>query len=193
VGGWVDPSYPRAIFAYAWQSWELQVDATETKSRDDRPVLPPASLVYPNSITAADAQSEDAADAKPEADTSGLPRVHGLLRSFAFAFAGLAFHFRSQRNARIELAVGILACILGLWLGISSTQWAVIVLTIALVLILEGLNTSIEAAIDLFSPRLHPLAKSAKDLAAGMVLIASLAAVVVGILILGPPLWHRLP
>lgn len=98
---------------------------------------------------------------------------------------------RTQRNARIEVCIGIFACLLGLWLRITAAQWAIIVLTIALVLILEGLNTAIEAAIDLASPQIHPLAKAAKDLAAGMVLIASLAAVVIGLLVLGPPLWHK--
>ena len=71
-------------------------------------------------------------------------------------------------------------------------EWALLVFTIALVLILEGLNTSIELAIDLASPRIHPFAKAAKDLAAGMVLIAAIAAVAVGGIILGPPLWRRL-
>ena len=114
-----------------------------------------------------------------------------IVRSFRFAFAGLWYLFRTQRNARIELAIGTLACALGAWLGISRVEWAVIVFTIALVLILEGLNTAVEAAIDLASPKIHPLARVAKDLAAGMVLIAAIASVAVGLLILGPPLWHR--
>ena len=59
-------------------------------------------------------------------------------------------------------------------------------------LILEGLNTAIEAAVDLASPNLHPLAKTAKDVAAAMVLIAAIASVGVGLLILGPPLWRKL-
>jgi diacylglycerol kinase len=80
---------------------------------------------------------------------------------------------------------------LGAWLRISRVEWAVIVFTIALVLILEGLNTAVEAAIDLASPDIHPLAKAGKDLAAGMVLIASIASVAVGLLILGPPLWAK--
>lgn len=115
-----------------------------------------------------------------------------ILRSFYFAFAGLFFLFRTQRNARIELGIGLAACGLGAWVGISRVEWAVIVFTIALVLILEGLNTAVEAAIDLASPKYHALAKAAKDLAAGMVLIASIASVAVGGLILGPPLWAKL-
>jgi diacylglycerol kinase len=118
--------------------------------------------------------------------------VWPLLRSFRFAFAGLGFLLRTQRNARIHVAVGAIACALAAWLRVSRVEWAVLVFTIALVLILEGLNTAVEAAIDLASPEIHPLAKAAKDLAAGMVLIAAIASVAVGLLILGPPLWARL-
>ena len=129
------------------------------------------------------------------APSSLTPRPSPLgafVRSFHYAFAGLAYLFRTQRNARVHLAAGAAACGLALWLGISRTEWALLVFTIALVLILEGLNTSIELAIDLASPKIHPYAKAAKDLAAGMVLIAAIAAVAVGGLILGPPLWRRI-
>ena len=115
-----------------------------------------------------------------------------IARSFRFAFAGLWFLLRTQRNARIHVLLGTLACVLGAWLRISRVEWAVIVFTIALVIILEGLNTAVEAAIDLASPQVHPLAKAAKDLAAGMVLVAAIASVAVGLLILGPPLWAKL-
>jgi diacylglycerol kinase len=115
-----------------------------------------------------------------------------IVRSFYFAFAGLGYLFRTQRNARIHALLGIAACGLAAWLRISRVEWAVLVFTIALVLILEGINTAVEAAIDLASPKIHPLAKAAKDLAAGMVLIGAMASVAVGLLILGPPLWRRL-
>ena len=122
------------------------------------------------------------------------PRWNGspLVRSFGFAFAGLGFLLRTQRNARIHLVVGAIACALAAWLRVSRVEWAVLVFTIALVVILEGLNTAVEAAIDLASPEIHPLAKAAKDLAAGMVLVAAIASVAVGLLILGPPLWARI-
>jgi diacylglycerol kinase len=113
-------------------------------------------------------------------------------RSFYYAFAGLAYLFRTQRNARIETLIAIVACGLAAWLRIGAVQWAILIFTIALVLILEGLNTSIEMAIDLACPERHPLAKASKDLAAGMVLIAAAASVGVGLLILGPPLWRKL-
>ena len=132
----------------------------------------------------------DEADISPRPRVSASPRP--LFRPFYFAFAGLFYLFRTQRNARIELGIGIAACGVGAWVGISRVEWAVIVFTIALVLILEGLNAAVEAAIDLASPKYHALAKAAKDLAAGMVLIAAIASVAVGGLILGPPLWEKL-
>jgi undecaprenol kinase len=115
-----------------------------------------------------------------------------IIRSFYFACVGISYLLRTQRNARIEVVLGSFACGIGAWVHIDRVQWAIIAFTIALVLILEGLNTAIEMAIDLASPDIHPLAKHAKDLAAGMVLIASIASVAVGLLILGPPLWHQI-
>lgn len=112
--------------------------------------------------------------------------------SFRFAGAGLLYLMRTQRSARIELAIAAAVLVLAWWLGLSNLEWAILVLTIALVLILEGLNTALEFAVDLSSPQRHPHAKAAKDLAAGMVLVAALASVAVGLALLGPPLAGRL-
>ena len=117
--------------------------------------------------------------------------VSKVIRSFGYAFAGLNHLFRTQRNARIHALIAAIACAAAWWVGVSRSEWAVLVLTIALVLILEGANTAIEAAVDLASPNVHPLAKVAKDVAAGTVLIAAIAAVAVGLLILGPGLWEK--
>ena len=153
-------------------------------------------------MTPTEVQSELSSSSRPPVSASPRPAPSlpasprrdrtRIVRSFYFAFAGLWHLFRTQRNARIEGAVGAAACGVAAWVGVSRAEWAVLVFTIALVLILEGLNTAVEAAIDLASPQYHPLAKAAKDLAAGMVLIASIASVAVGLLILGPPLWIKL-
>jgi diacylglycerol kinase len=116
----------------------------------------------------------------------------GIFRAFGFAFAGLGYFLRTPRNARVELVIGAGACGVGWWVGIGRVEWAILAITIAIVLIVEGLNTAIEAAIDLAMPEVHPLAKTAKDVAAGMVLVASIMAIVVGLLILGPGVWNRL-
>lgn len=115
-----------------------------------------------------------------------------LLRSFAYAFAGVAYIVRTQRNARIELAIGVGAVALALWLGLTPLEWAVLAITIALVLALEWINTALELAVSLASPERHPSAKAAKDVAAACVLLGAATAVTVGLLLFAPPLVSRL-
>src|SRR5437867_9639490 len=123
-----------------------------------------------------------------------LPRpqtTRMLLRSFGYAFEGVAYILRTQRNARIEIAIAIAAVLVALWLGITSVEWAVLVLTIALVMTLEWVNTSLELAVSLASPERHPAAKAAKDVAAACVLLSALASIAVGVLLFGPRLVAR--
>ena len=114
------------------------------------------------------------------------------LASFRFAFSGWWYMLRTQRNAWIHAVLSTGVFVLGLWLGLSRTEWAIIVLVIGLVWMAEFVNTALEAVVDLASPDLHPLAKVGKDVAAAAVLVAAGAAVLVGLLILGPPLAARL-
>ncbi len=115
-----------------------------------------------------------------------------LIDSFRYAFAGLSYALRTQRNTRIHLAIAVLVVAMGLWLQIPLTQWSVLALTIGVVLVGEMLNTVAETLVDLISPGYHPLAKVVKDVTAGAVLLTAIISVVVGLLILGPPLWTRL-
>ena len=114
-----------------------------------------------------------------------------LLRSFGYAFAGVAYILRTQRNARIELGIGLAAVLLASWLGISSVEWAVLMVTIAFVVGLEWINTSLELAVSLASPERHPSAKAAKDVAAACVLLGAVASVLVGLLLFAPRLLAR--
>ena len=114
------------------------------------------------------------------------------LRSFRHAFGGLSHALRTQRNAWVHTAVACAVLVVGLWVGLPPRDWAVIVLTVALVFTAEFINTSIEAIVDLASPDNHPLAKIGKDVGAAAVLVSALAAVLVGLLLLGPPLWEKL-
>jgi diacylglycerol kinase len=109
-----------------------------------------------------------------------------LLRSFGYAFAGVAYILRTQRNARIEITVAIAAVLLAAWLGVTAVEWAVLVLTIAIVLALEWINTALELAVSLASPDRHPSAKAAKDVAAASVLLGAVVSVVVGLLLFVP-------
>jgi diacylglycerol kinase len=115
-----------------------------------------------------------------------------LLRSFGFALEGVSYLIRTQRNIRIELAIGAAVVALATWLGISALEWAVVVLAMVLVLGTEALNTAMELAVSLASPERHPLAKAAKDVSAAMVLIAATGSLVVGLATLGPPLLARI-
>ena len=117
---------------------------------------------------------------------------HTLLSSFRHAFAGMWYVVRSQRNARVHLALTAVVLGLGAWIGLSRTEWAILVLVIGMVLATEWFNTAAEATVDLVTAQYHPLAKVAKDVAAAGVLLTALVAVVVGALILGVPLWQRL-
>ena len=114
------------------------------------------------------------------------------LRSFRHAFRGWWYVLRTQRNAWIHGLVATAVFIVGLWLGLPPRDWAVLILTIAMVFAAEFINTSIEAVVDLATQEKHPLAKVGKDVGAAAVLIAALAAVLVGLLILGPPLLEKL-
>jgi diacylglycerol kinase len=119
-------------------------------------------------------------------------RSRNLADSFRHAFAGLWYTLRTQRNARIHLAIAAGVVALALWLGLSYTQWAVLALTIGFVLVSELLNTVAETLVDLVCPEYHPQAKIVKDVTAGAVLLGAILAVVVGLLVLGPPLWARI-
>jgi diacylglycerol kinase (ATP) len=114
------------------------------------------------------------------------------LQSFRHAFRGFWYVVRTQRNAWIHVVIATIVCILSFWLRLNTHDWALIILATAMVFTAEFLNTAIEAVVDLASPQKHPLAKVGKDVGAGAVLIAAIAAVLIGALVLGPPLWIRL-
>jgi diacylglycerol kinase (ATP) len=117
-----------------------------------------------------------------------VSRVH----SFGHAFHGWWYVIRTQKNAWIHAVISTLVVLVAFWLRLSLRDWAVLVLTITIVWTAEFINTALEAVVNLASPEQHPLAKMGKDVGAAAVLIAALAAILVGLLILGPPLWTRL-
>jgi diacylglycerol kinase len=112
--------------------------------------------------------------------------------SFRHAFRGWHYVIRTQKNAWIHSAIATVVFFLGAWLQLPAHDWAVIVLTTAVVFAAEFMNTAIEAVVDLASPGIHPLAKIGKDVGAAAVLVAAFAAILVGLLILGPPLWAKI-
>ncbi len=111
---------------------------------------------------------------------------------FKHAGEGVLYAIRTQRNFRIHLVATVLVVSMGMWLRLPGTSWAILALMIGLVLVTEMINTAAEALVDLASPDYHPLAKLVKDVAAGAVLVIAITAVVVGLIVLGPPLLARL-
>ena len=149
----------------------------------------------PPMITYRKTQAAAIAMAGTASDTTFLlpPQTTRMLfRSFGYAFEGVAYILRTQRNARIELVVGLAAVLLAAWLGMSAVEWAVLVLTIAFVVGLEWVNTSLELAVSLVSPERHPSAKAAKDVAAACVLLGAGVSVIVGLLLFAPRLLAKL-
>jgi diacylglycerol kinase (ATP) len=113
-------------------------------------------------------------------------RSPNRLAAFANALRGTRVFFAGQASARIHLVASVVVVALGLGLHVSTGEWLALVLAMALVLTAEALNTALELAVDLASPDWHALARDAKDVAAAAVLLASLGALVVGLLVFVP-------
>ena len=120
------------------------------------------------------------------------PFIRSRIASFGYAFRGLWYVLRTQRNAWIHAVATAMVIIFGVWLALPARDWAVLAVTMSTVWMAEVLNTAIEAVVDLASPSHHPLAKVGKDVGAAAVLVAAIVAVLVGLLILGPPLWAKI-
>lgn len=114
------------------------------------------------------------------------------LKSLRYALAGWLYMLRYQKNTRIQAFASILVFLVGLWLGIAPHDWAILVVIITMNWMAEFINAALEAAVNLASPNLHPMARVGKDVGAAAVLLTSVAAIVVGALIIGPPLLVRI-
>ncbi|TND08518.1 MAG: diacylglycerol kinase [Bacteroidetes bacterium] len=118
--------------------------------------------------------------------------LRARLRSFGYAFKGIAVFMKTQHNAWIHLLAACAAVFLGFWLQISTVEWCVVILCIGLVFAAEAFNTAIEWLTDLVSPGKNEKAGKVKDLAAGAVLLISLASAACGIIIFLPKLIDKL-
>ena len=111
--------------------------------------------------------------------------VRKFFRSFRYAMEGILTAVNEQ-NFRFHLVSAIIVIIAGVLTGLTTVEWSIIVLVIFLVIGAELINTAIERVVDLASPEFHPIAKQAKDIAAGAVLVFALASVIIGLLIFLP-------
>ena len=116
-----------------------------------------------------------------------------LPTSFFYAAKGLVYAFSTQRNFRIHVCLALIAFLLGLLLELNKTDFAIMTLTVTCVLVLELINTAIEAVVDLaIGRRFHPLAQIAKDCSAGAVLVASFSSLLIAFLLLFSSLLTKL-
>ncbi|HWH05122.1 MAG TPA: diacylglycerol kinase [Gaiellaceae bacterium] len=122
---------------------------------------------------------------------SARRRAPSIVESFNFAFEGIIHVLRTQRNMRIHFTVAIVVLVAALVTGVEKLELIVLMLAIAFVLITEMVNTAVEGAVDVATTSFDPMAKLAKDIAAGAVLIASTVAVGVGYLVFADRLAER--
>lgn len=108
------------------------------------------------------------------------------IKSFGYAFQGIGNFIRKEPNAWIHFTAVVVVTSLGIYYGISATEWCIVILCFGLVLMAEAFNTAIERLVDLVSPDFHPLAGTIKDVAAGAVLLGAIAAAIVGCIIFIP-------
>ena len=113
-------------------------------------------------------------------------------KSFRHAFSGLEYVLRTQKNAWIHTVATLFVFFLALWIKVDRVSFAILILTVSTVWAAEFINTALEAVVDLSSPKVHPLAKVGKDVGAAAVLIAAVSSLIIGILIIGPPLYQKI-
>lgn len=114
------------------------------------------------------------------------------LDSLGYALAGWIYMLRRQRNTWIMAVATPIVFVMAFWLGIDRLGWALLCVVISIVWLTEFVNAAVEAAIDLTTSEYHPMAKVGKDVASAAVLLGVVNSVIVGLLVMGPPLWERL-
>ncbi|MDO4313299.1 MAG: diacylglycerol kinase family protein [Eubacteriales bacterium] len=107
-------------------------------------------------------------------------------KSFGYAFEGIYTCIKKERNMRIHCVMAVFVVIAGIILGISVTEWCICLVLFGLIMALEMVNTAVEAVVDLVTQERKPLAKIAKDTAAGAVLIAAIMSAIIGCIIFVP-------
>ncbi|MGX9135313.1 diacylglycerol kinase family protein [Rummeliibacillus sp. JY-2-4R] len=111
--------------------------------------------------------------------------IRRFIHSFKYALAGIK-QVMDEQNFRFDLMVAFIVIILGVFTGLTKTEWMILIILIGLMMSLEMINTAIEQVVDLATQDIHPLAKAAKDIAAGAVLVFACVSVIIGILIFLP-------
>ena len=116
--------------------------------------------------------------------------IRRLGASFLYAIRGILAGARSERNFKIHLVISIAVIFMGVFFSLSLLEWSLVIFAIGGVLAAELVNSSIERVVDLITDEYHPLAMQAKDMAAGAVLVISIASAIIGVIIFVPKIWE---
>lgn len=115
--------------------------------------------------------------------------IFNRIRSIGYAFKGAYLLLKNESSIQVQAGIAVLTTIAGFYFQISSTEWAIQLLTIALVMGVEGINTAIEETADFIHPQYHPKIGKVKDIAAGAVFIVAAIAMVIGGIIYFPKIF----
>lgn len=110
-------------------------------------------------------------------------------KSFGYAFKGIVYLLRNENNFRYQIFAAIVTITLSFYIGLTTSEWLIIIIMIGLVLMAEAFNTALEKFLDVLHPEIHPAVGKAKDLAAGAVLLISITAVIVGAIVFAGKLF----
>lgn len=113
-------------------------------------------------------------------------KIRRLLKSFKYAAKGLLKVFREEQNLKLQITIGLLVIVLAWLLDVNRFEWCLLILVMTLVVLMEVTNSAIERVSDVLKPRINSYVKEIKDIMAAAVMLASLVAITVGLLILGP-------
>ena len=113
-------------------------------------------------------------------------RVKRLFKSFVYAFRGLFKTWREEQNLQIQSAAGLVVIFLGWYFKIENWEWLILILVIGLVILMELVNSAVERITDVLKPRLDSYVKEIKDIMAAAVMLASVIAVIIGLIIFLP-------
>lgn len=113
-----------------------------------------------------------------------------FLKSFKFSWDGLKYAYKNEQSMLIHLIFTIIVVLLGFLLNVSHTEWAIIFLSLGVTLVIELINTAIEAAVDLITLEINPLAKIAKDCGSAATFVLSVIATIICLIIFVPKVLH---
>ena len=112
--------------------------------------------------------------------------IKRFFKSFYYAFQGIKTVLKTEQNFLVDIIVSIIVLVLGYFLKLSMIEFAIVILSIGLVVSLELINTSIEYTVDMAMPQVHPLEKAAKDISGAAVLFSAIVSLIIGLIIYLP-------